>query len=133
MADAPAIPAMSEDDARRITERIRSAFRELEESSWKLDRLRRSLSESGVAANQSLYLMQMGDSGPVKIGVARDVESRRRTIQTGCPYPVHIVYALPGRADMERHLHSRFSCHRLEGEWFDPIPEIFDWFALEAI
>lgn len=126
----PSFQMMTEDEARKITERIRAAAREFEAASWAHHR------EVGAArrvASDCLYLMQMGDAGPVKIGVASDVESRRRGLQTASPYPIRIRYTLPGRAGRERELHRRFGYFRLEGEWFEPIPEIFEWFRMEAI
>lgn len=80
-----------------------------------------------------LYLMQMGDDGPVKIGVAVDVEARRRTLSTAAPRPLRVICALPDSAHREREIHERFGYFRMNGEWFEPIPEIFDWFRMEAI
>lgn len=119
---------MDADSARRLTERIRQAARELSFASAS----RRGAARP-AAPERHLYLMQLGEDGPVKIGSAGDVAARRATIQTGSPYPVHVRFVLTGLACREREMHLRFRYFRISGEWFEPIPEIFDWFRLEAI
>lgn len=120
---------MPEHEARRLTERIRQAAREVNVASA----LARRADRSEKRKPSFLYLMQMGENGPVKIGVAVDVEARRRTLSTAAPWPIRVLYALPNMAHREREMHDRLRHHRLNGEWFEPIPEIFDWFRMEAI
>lgn len=84
---------------------------------------------AGLTGAKHLYLMQVGTTGPVKIGIAVDVEKRRRQVQTGNPEPVRIVASLPHASDMEKVLHRRFARYRMQGEWFQPAPEIFAWFG----
>lgn len=120
---------MSEEEALRLTERLREAVRDLNLASA----LQRKERRAESTRPRHLYLIQMGDDGPVKVGIAADVESRRRTLQTAIPYPLYTRYVLPGRAHREREMHERFAYFRLSGEWFEPIPEIFDWFRMEAI
>lgn len=120
---------MSEQDAHRITERIRQAAREVNMASA----LARRAGRLEKRKPSFLYLMQIGENGPVKIGVAVDVEARRKTLSTASPWPIRVVYALPNMAHREREMHQRLRHHRLNGEWFEPLPEIFDWFYSETI
>lgn len=62
------------------------------------------------------YIMQAGDAGHVKIGRARDVEARRRSLQTGSSVPLKVIRII--HFDCERDLHQRYAGHRLHGEWF---------------
>ena len=83
-----------------------------------------------------VYVIAAEYSGPCKIGVARDVESRRRSLQTGSPYVLEAHYAHEcanydeARA-LERACHARLSDSRLEGEWYEiPVSKAID--ALQA-
>ena len=71
-----------------------------------------------------VYFIQCGTTGPVKIGMARDVRKRMATLQTACPFDLRLLAAIDGSADLERELHQRFAEHRLRGEWFLPVPEL---------
>lgn len=118
---------MSERDARRVTERIREAVRDLNVAAA----LKANTKVKPRAKTQYLYLMQSGINGPVKVGVANDVEARRRQLQTGNPFRVRVITVIPDAAQREFELHDLFGHFRLEGEWFEPIQEIFDWFKIQ--
>lgn len=64
------------------------------------------------------YFIQAGTDGPVKIGVAQDVEKRIKELQTGCPDDLRLIGRIQGNCESE--LHKRFSQFRLRGEWFNP-------------
>lgn len=72
-------------------------------------------------------------TGPVKIGYAKDVEVRLRSLRRGetCPLVVHqrfsssrppadllVLHSLDGDLALERWLHLRLREFRIEGEWF---------------
>ena len=118
---------MSEREARRVTERIREAVRELNVTAA----LKAKTKAKPQTKTQYLYLMQSGINGPVKVGVASDVEARRRQLQTGNPFHISIISTIPDAAQREFELHDLFGHFRLEGEWFEPIQEIFDWFKIQ--
>jgi hypothetical protein len=68
-----------------------------------------------------LYFIQMGKSGPIKIGASLDVEGRRKTLQTSSPYPLTVLLALPMVCrSLEAKARSIFSVERLSGEWVFP-------------
>ena len=74
----------------------------------------------------NLYMMgcDLGDGRVcIKIGLAGDVESRLRSVQTACPFPLTTVkyVRLPDRqsaAGAERRAHSALSGFNSCGEWF---------------
>lgn len=72
-----------------------------------------------------IYLYVIGrEEGPVKIGITIALRSRLSTIQTGCPFPIEILYwrILPNREialDIEQCIHQVWEEKRLNGEWFD--------------
>ena len=72
-----------------------------------------------------VYFIQSGNVGPVKIGVAKNVQKRLDALQTGnhmelklitkiiCEGMVH-AYA------MEKKFHRKFKKYHIRGEWFYP-------------
>lgn len=80
-----------------------------------------------------IYLIQSGSGGPVKIGLTTgDPAKRLAQLQTGNPMPLAIVGQIYGDRRVERHLHTAFQCHNLQGEWFAPAPAIFAAFEAAA-
>lgn len=73
-----------------------------------------------------VYFIQVGDDGPVKIGVASDPDRRRTMLQIGCPWPLRILCEINchDAAAYEAQLHERFADHRIRGEWFEPGPTV---------
>jgi len=69
-----------------------------------------------------IYFVQMDYIGPIKIGIAKNVQQRMRELQTGSPYRLNLLCCFPGNEDMEREIHLGFSEIKLEGEWFLPHP-----------
>lgn len=122
---------MTEADARRITERIRMAARAYASAAHEEAAARRLLRDE--PRQKALYLMQSGDCGPIKIGVAYDVAARRSQLQSGNPDPIYVRFALSAMGHRESEMHQRLSAFRISGEWFEPVPEVFDWFRQAAI
>lgn len=75
-----------------------------------------------------VYFIQVGDDGPIKIGVANVPEERRKQIQTGHyeDLRIRLIFPCSGR-DMEAHLHRIFANYRLRGEWFAYSGELYDF------
>lgn len=65
-----------------------------------------------------VYFIRSGDTGPVKIGWAADVEKRRRQLQTNHPYPLQVLRTVPTRRGTERWLQRHYEATQLLGEWF---------------
>jgi len=74
-----------------------------------------------------VYLMQNERGGPIKIGVAKDVDRRNKTFDTANPYDVIVLgtYKVKNQRaayNLEHELHERFAHLRVRdnGEWFWP-------------
>lgn len=73
---------------------------------------------------QVIYFMQGVSGGAIKIGIAVDVEKRRKAIQYF--EPLEILATVPGNEKVETELHKQFASIRLHGEWFEPAPELLE-------
>ncbi len=71
-----------------------------------------------------VYFIQMGDDGPIKIGLSVNPARRRRQLQTGQPERLRVLRAMAGDKALEAFLHRRFAAHHIADEWFRPHREI---------
>lgn len=71
----------------------------------------------------SIYFVQAA-TGQIKIGTALNVETRLAALRSHSPVALDLLFTMPGGYREERAYHTRFSAHRLHGEWFDPHPDI---------
>ena len=77
-----------------------------------------------------VYIIQEGDGGPVKIGIARNAFWRITDLQCGNFRRLHIraVFEVADRStalEIESAAHAELTRHHsLGGEWFDCLPEI---------
>jgi hypothetical protein len=84
-----------------------------------------------LTRDKHLYVLGTPD-GHYKIGIAKDVDERRRNLQCGSPHPIGIqskslispqgVYA----ADLEREVHALLAHANVSGEWFKE-----NWFVID--
>jgi len=70
-----------------------------------------------------VYFIRAGNRGAIKIGVARNVERRMATMQTGNAFELKLLACIKcnSRNDsliLEKRLHSKFKRQRVRGEWF---------------
>lgn len=72
----------------------------------------------GSRGIQVVYVIQGNLGSPYKIGTARDAISRLRSLQTGSPFRLTIVDAIPGGQAVETRIHRALRAERLQGEWF---------------
>jgi hypothetical protein len=72
---------------------------------------------STKAGKPHTYLIKADGSHLVKIGIATDPMQRLKTLQTGQPMDLYLIWSVPG--DYEYDLHVRFAEYRHRGEWFD--------------
>lgn len=77
----------------------------------------------------SVYFIQQGAAGPIKIGFSDRPERRVAQLQTSTPERLRILATMPGSKQTEGSLHRRFARHRMQGEWFRPAQEILDFVA----
>lgn len=74
---------------------------------------------------QSVYFIRSERCGPVKIGIANDVDARLLSLQTAHPHPLTVIAVIPNGGKLkERELHLQFAGSRLNGEWFEWTPEM---------
>lgn len=66
-----------------------------------------------------IYLLRCRPNGPVKVGVAIDVQARIRSLQTGNPDQLHLITEFPGTPGEEASVHHHLRKERVRGEWFD--------------
>jgi hypothetical protein len=63
-------------------------------------------------------------NGSVKIGRARDVERRLRSLETSHTEALRLLRVVDGGPATERWLHRKFAAQRIRGEWFSYCPEM---------
>jgi hypothetical protein len=68
--------------------------------------------------SKHVYFIEAGKGGPIKIGVAANVDVRLRELQVGNASQLRIIVAVPGSHQDENRLHRRFKAERTSGEWF---------------
>ncbi|WP_406127978.1 GIY-YIG nuclease family protein [Streptomyces sp. NBC_00989] len=66
-----------------------------------------------------VYLMGAESLDLVKIGTTTDVNRRVRTMQTGLPLTLSVLWTCEGNRELEQALHKEFREHNRRGEWFD--------------
>jgi hypothetical protein len=74
-----------------------------------------------------IYFIQVGVSGPIKIGHTfswSSVRKRLEHLQTGNHERLRLLGSIEGFRKREEELHEKFKEHRLVGEWFEPVDEI---------
>lgn len=85
---------------------------------------------AAVPDKRSVYFIQAGDDGLIKIGVAGNAYQRLAGLQTSSPVPLRLVAAISGVGQVrEVELHKRFAHLRAHGEWFHPTPELLAYIA----
>lgn len=76
----------------------------------------------------SVYFLQRGVNGPIKIGYSKDRDGCFKRMQDAQPYCAETLYMrriiVDGDMAEERRLHREFAAFRLEGEWFSPAFEV---------
>ncbi len=90
-----------------------------------LDWLGRLQSGALALCESNLYIIQCnGSAGPVKIGMARNVDKRMAQFRIANPFPLVCLAQHQAPFDAERRLHACFASFALGGEWFSPDQEI---------
>ena len=73
-------------------------------------------------ADRTVYYVQRPGDDAIKIGVTNDIAKRLGGLRTVAPV-VLLATHLGGRP-AEQAMHVRFAEHRVDGEWFRPVPEL---------
>lgn len=78
-------------------------------------------------AQASIYFIQAGDGGPVKIGYTMaDPTLRVKVMGTHNHEELTLLGSFPAPRSTETSLHRRFAEHRIRGEWFRPHPDLLE-------
>lgn len=66
-----------------------------------------------------VYLIK-ATNGLIKIGIAKDVAQRLRTLDNMSPVPLDLLHVIETKnaRELEGELHERFALKRIRGEWF---------------
>lgn len=67
-----------------------------------------------------IYFVQVGRTGPIKIGFSEKPKRRLITLQVDHFEQLHLLYTFEGSEKNERDLHTRFATSKIRGEWFKP-------------
>ncbi len=78
----------------------------------------------------TIYFVQMGETGPIKIGKSRGLGMRLDQLRTGSPVQLRVLAQIQAPDELETQLHVYFDEYRLEGEWFKPAPEVIEFAKL---
>ena len=81
---------------------------------------------------QTVYFIQSGSDGPIKIGTAVDPRERLRKLQMGSPVRLRLLAIAQG-VGLEKRLHRQFRDLRGLGEWFEPGKALLDWIGENAL
>ncbi len=84
-----------------------------------------------------VYFILNSDSNAIKIGRAKDVEKRLKSLQTGSPAKLQLISKVrvaseKEAAKKEKLIHQQFKESRITGEWFRCSPELDDYIASVA-
>lgn len=82
-----------------------------------------------IESEMSIYFVQAGENGPIKIGRADDVYARLDNLQTGNAEELRLLVHVDGDRALEGTLHTHFDKDRIRGEWFRPSPELLQFIA----
>jgi hypothetical protein len=74
----------------------------------------------------SVYFVQAGAGGLIKIGFTENLKRRLANIKTSCP-DMRLLTVIDGDKSAESAFHFRFKSSRVEGEWFSPSADILEF------
>jgi len=93
-----------------------------------------TVAETGQSRAEAafIYFIFNRDSNSIKIGRAKDVEQRLKSLQTSSPVPLELlkviqVNSMKEAENLERSLHAKFSHLRMSGEWFKAKQELINY------
>ncbi|HEY9768560.1 MAG TPA: GIY-YIG nuclease family protein [Coleofasciculaceae cyanobacterium] len=91
-----------------------------------------ALDGDNLATTEYVYFIHSEESNTIKIGRAKNVEKRLKSLQTANPYELKIIKMFKvkgGKAaqELEHDLHQKFDHLRLSGEWFKAEPKLLDY------
>lgn len=73
-----------------------------------------------------VYVIRVGENGPVKIGWSRQPLRRLKNMQTASVEPMRLLGTADGELKTEKELHRQYKHLQLRGEWFTFCPTMMD-------
>lgn len=77
------------------------------------------------ARSEGIYFVQELEGGPVKIGLAADIDARMRALRCGNWRELRVLAYVIGPSGLEKWLHRRLAHQCVAGEWFEPSDDLF--------
>ena len=74
-----------------------------------------------------VYFLQSETNNQIKIGYTRDIHQRIMQLQVNKKDKLRFLLMVPGNYGYEARLHQFFKRHNVDGEWYKPDPEIFNY------
>lgn len=108
----------------RATDLARKKIEEVNFQRAKKAREKR-LAEEFLATKRFVYFI-VAQSGPIKIGTAKNPKERLQTLATGHPEHLTLIAMIEGDKELEKSYHERFAQYRIRGEWFEGHRSIWD-------
>lgn len=72
-----------------------------------------------------VYFIQAGDDGPIKVGYSTDICGRLSGLQTSNHERLSLIACFAGNREAEAAAHGALAAHRLRGEWYLPVAEVY--------
>ena len=76
---------------------------------------------------QKVYFIQMGRTGPIKIGQSGNPMLRMDSLQTANPAKLRLLWVYEGEEYTESRLHEIFIKDKIRGEWFKPTTDLLSF------
>ena len=91
-----------------------------------------SLNGGNLTTTEYVYFIHSEQSNAIKIGRAKNIEKRLKSLQTAHPHELKVIKSFKVRGvkaarDLENSLHQKFNHLRLSGEWFKDEPELLNY------
>lgn len=65
------------------------------------------------------YIYFISNRNAIKIGFTKNIERRRKQLQTGNSKELQLLYYIQGDRSTEYYFHRYFHDYKINGEWFD--------------
>lgn len=87
-----------------------------------LDIQRKMRTPLDIRANPKVYVIQIGETGPIKIGITQNIGNRKSDLQVSNPEQLHVRHLFHigrGVHAVEQYLHQLCAEYAIHGEWFE--------------
>jgi hypothetical protein len=133
-------PSISLEDARRLAGQLRPPMRQqiavendIRKALGDLPKTDQERFEAIMSAapepGKHIYFIQVGDSGPFKIGLGSDPKNRLSAMQVSNFEKLFLRAAMPGSVLRESLIHYHFAEEHAHGGWFMPSKRILEFVA----